>query len=68
MEWLEWALSPIILAMRFLLNALYSATGSYGFSIILLSCTVRLGLSPISGSLLGQRNGPPRSNGRWSRS
>lgn len=47
MEWLEWALSPIILAMRFLLNALYSATGSYGFSIILLSCTVRLGLSPV---------------------
>jgi YidC/Oxa1 family membrane protein insertase len=47
MEWAQWALSPLILAMGFLLRALYAATGSYGVSIILLSCVVRLGLSPI---------------------
>jgi len=47
MAWVEWALSPLILAMGFLLRALYSGTGSYGLSIILLSCIVRLGLSPI---------------------
>jgi YidC/Oxa1 family membrane protein insertase len=48
MEWLEWALSPIIAGMRFLLDGLYAATGSYGISIILLSCAVRLLLSPVT--------------------
>jgi YidC/Oxa1 family membrane protein insertase len=47
MEWVEWALSPIILAMGFVLKTLYAATRSYGISIILLSCAVRLGLSPV---------------------
>ena len=47
MAWAAWALSPIIFAMGFLLNALYGVTGSYGVSIILLSSAVRLGLSPI---------------------
>jgi YidC/Oxa1 family membrane protein insertase len=48
MEWLAWALSPIIIAMGFLLETLYAATRNYGISIILLSCAVRLSLSPIT--------------------
>src|SRR5215208_5026641 len=47
MEWLEGALSPIIIGMRFLFDALYANTGSHGISIILLSCVVRLALSPV---------------------
>ena len=47
MEWAAWLLSPLIAAMRFLLETLYTLTGNYGISIILLSCAVRLALSPI---------------------
>ena len=47
MEWAAWLLSPIIVAMRFLLETLYALTGNHGISIILLSCAVRLGLSPV---------------------
>jgi YidC/Oxa1 family membrane protein insertase len=47
MEWLKWVLSPITIAMGFLLDAFHAATASYGASIILLSCTVRIGLSPV---------------------
>ncbi len=48
MEWAAWALSPLVLAMGFLLDTLYAVTRSYGISIMLLSCIVRLGLSPVS--------------------
>jgi YidC/Oxa1 family membrane protein insertase len=47
MEWLKWVLSPITIVMGFLLDAFHAATASYGVSIILLSCTVRIGLSPV---------------------
>ena len=47
MEWAAWALSPLIVAMRFLLETIYAVTSNYGISIILLSCAVRLGLSPV---------------------
>jgi YidC/Oxa1 family membrane protein insertase len=47
MKWAAWVLSPLILAMGFVLDAFYGVTGSYGMSIIALSCAVRLVLTPV---------------------